>query len=74
MIELKLNADIYDVQKVKIAADAYKELCKIKLRTADDYIICNFTDCLYDPEETIKEFENYTIDLMNTGMKSYDSY
>lgn len=74
MTELKLNTDIFDISCVEKTATAYKALCKIKINKTDNYMICRFTDCLYDEEETVREFENYIIDLMNTAVTAYGSY
>lgn len=69
MNKLKLNTNIFNKICIEKAIQAYENICSIKISEIDNYIICEFTNCIYDIEETIKEFENYVIDLMNTGIK-----
>lgn len=69
MNELKLSTNIFGIRNVEKAIVAYKDLCKIGINYTGNYIICEFTDCIYDNEETIREFENYIIDLMNTDVE-----
>lgn len=67
MNKLKLNSNIFSIIHVKKAITAYKDICKIDINEINNYIACEFKDCVYDLEETKKEFENYVINLMNTN-------
>lgn len=68
MHKLKLNTNIFTKDHIIKAAEAYKDICKIAITEEDGYIFCEFTDCIYCIDETVKEFENYVIDLMNTDI------
>ena len=68
MNELKLHSNIYSMIQVEKAAKAYRDICQIKINKNGNYIICEFTNCFYDKNETISEFKNYIIDLMNTDI------
>lgn len=68
MNKLKLNTNIFTKDYIERAVCAYKNICKIEITECGDYIFCEFTDCIYDKDETAKEFENYIIDLMNTDI------
>lgn len=67
MIKLRLNPNIFKMKYIDHAAKAYEKICSIKISGEDDYIVCEFSNCIYDAEETSKEFENYIIDLMNSN-------
>lgn len=68
MNKLKLNINIFNITHVKKAVKAYKDICKIEIDQIGSYIVCEFTDCIYDSKETVNEFENYIIDLMNNDI------
>lgn len=62
---LSLHTSIYDLKKILQAVDAFKALASIRVRSANEYHVCDFTKCKHDVLITQKEFENYVIDLMN---------
>lgn len=68
MNKLKLTTNIFSKAYIEEAIRAYKDICNIEISEINNYIVCKFTDCIYNTEETIKEFENYVIDLMNTKL------
>lgn len=66
MNELKLSKDIYEVIAIENAILQYKDICTISKTENSEYYILKFNDCIYSEVETINEFENYVIDLMNS--------
>ena len=67
MNELYLSTEIYSVEIIKAAIRQFASLSDINLITESSYYKCIFSECIYDTEETMKEFENYIIDSMNSG-------
>lgn len=65
MNRLEINKEIYELNNVQKAINDYSELAKIVLYQKDNYYILDFDNCVYDFNITIKEFENYLIDLSN---------
>ena len=65
-ITLKLNKDIYQSGSVAQTINAFKQLAHISFTEDADSYICMFEMCEYDAEQTVKEFENYLIDVSNT--------
>lgn len=47
------------------AAEAYKNLVDISIAEYPDFFMVTFTNCIYDEKQTVKEFGNYVIGLMN---------
>ena len=41
------------------------QLKNIVVNIEENFLRCVFTNCIYDVEITLKEFENYVIDLNN---------
>lgn len=66
MNKLMLSKDLYKMQTITKATDAFVELAQISLQEDENYYVCFFGKCIYSQEQTIKEFENYLIDLCNT--------
>ena len=65
MVKLLLNTEIYSEKIIKEICDVYKDFAKIKMKRKDNYIELNFNGCKYDPNVTVKEFENYLINTEN---------
>ena len=65
MTKLLLSKDIYKLSLINETASAFSTLAKISLYDDGSYIVCLFENCTYSKEQTIKEFENYLIDLCN---------
>lgn len=70
MKELLLNKDIYSENSILIAREQFNKLCKVQIVQYDVYCKCIFSECIYDENETVKEFENYLIDFINTRGKN----
>ena len=64
-MRLKLNKEIYQLGFIKQATNAFKALAQITIEDNGAYWICSFFDCERDEQQTISEFENYLIDLLN---------
>ena len=65
MNELKLSKEIYNYSLVKTAAKEFADISNILVSNEENYVKCIFSKCVYDDEITLKEFENYVIDLSN---------
>ena len=67
MISLMLHAEIYSDSTINDAISAYGELAVINKTGVDHgYIKLDFVECKYQEIKTVKEFENYMIDLENS--------
>ena len=65
MKQITLNKEIYSQDAVVRAVKDYKQFARITIADKNDYWIVKFFACKYDELRTIKEFENYLIDLEN---------
>lgn len=63
MSELRLKKEIFRLSDVEQTIGAFSDLCTVSIQEQEDIYCCLFCDCRYDIEETVKEFENYLIDL-----------
>ena len=66
MSKSQINKEIFDIGIVTKAIEDYSDIASINVYETKDYIELEFDNCKYDTEETIKEFENYLIDLTNS--------
>ena len=65
MKELIVNKNIYSNKSLRAAITAYSGYASITIQDHAKTCSLFFTDCRYDEERTIKEFENYLIGLEN---------
>lgn len=65
MNKLFLNTDIYLEENIKKTCVIYKEYAEIKVEKINSYIKLTFNNCKYDTDTTMKEFENYLINVEN---------
>lgn len=65
MVKLLLSTEIYSEKNIKETCDVYKDFAKFKMKRKDIYIELIFKSCKYDPNVTVKEFENYLINTEN---------
>ena len=63
MNKLFLSKEIYSKKMVQATIVAFSELAEIECYEEKGYYVCAFEKVVYQLEETIKEFENYLIDL-----------
>ena len=66
MSKSQINKEIFDIGIVTKAIEDYSDIASINVSETKDYIELEFDNCKYDTEETVKEFENYLIDLTNS--------
>lgn len=64
---LKLCKEVYSPNVVIQSKDAFSGLAGITISEDSDYWICSFTNCKVNTSQTVAEFENYAIDLMNAN-------
>jgi len=69
MINLRLNKELFVLEQVAAALNAYQDIARIELSDDLNYWTCCFSDCKYGDERTALEFENYLINLMNCKIK-----
>ena len=65
MSRVKINKNIFEKETVLRTIEEYSDIATININETDEYYDLNFDNCKYDQEETVKEFENYLIDLTN---------
>lgn len=65
MDKILLSTEIYSERAIKETCDIYKDFAKINMKRKNAYIELNFSCCRYNPNITIKEFENYLINTEN---------
>lgn len=65
MKRTKLSKNIYDESIIRQAIRDYGSIANIQLKSDSTYYDLQFENCKYDENRTLKEFENYLIDLMN---------
>lgn len=65
MADIMLHRELYREDIIERAIEAYGSLAYIESSLKGDYLICNFFNCVYAKDTTIKEFLNYLIDLSN---------
>lgn len=62
----RFNRTIYSEKGLKATAAAYKSIAEIRIRISPTYADVLFTNCKYDEERTVCEFENYLIAVENS--------
>lgn len=70
--KLKLSKDIYPADIISCCIEQYRSVCCIDVSDVDNYRVCSFSNCRYDPAETIGEFENYLIGCSNLQVHHND--
>lgn len=63
--KLLLSKELYDKSIILSAVQQYHKLAMIKVHEKGNYWECVFTECNYDRRITMREFENYVIDMTN---------
>ena len=67
MNKILLDGTIYSEHIVKKAIKDYSMIAQIRLEVKNYNIICVFDSSEFNMEKTMKEFENYIIDLSNSS-------
>ena len=65
MQRLVINNEIYTEVNLKETCSVYHDYARIDISKKIGAWELIFNDCKYDEERTVKEFENYLIDLEN---------
>lgn len=63
MNELRLKKELYSMPNIRQSILAFSDIATISVFEKDETYICTISECRYDIEETVGEFENYLIDL-----------
>ena len=63
--KLYLNTDIYSESNIRKTCGVYKDYARIKVKARKQYVELTFDRCKYEPVITMKEFENYLINIEN---------
>lgn len=63
MNELRLKKELYSMPNIRQSILAFSDTATISVFEKDETYICTISECRYDIEETVGEFENYLIDL-----------
>ena len=63
MNELRLKKELYSMPNIRQSILAFSDIATISVFERDETYICTISECRYDIEETVGEFENYLIDL-----------
>lgn len=66
MVQIDLNTEIYSEESVKQAIQAYRDYATISTGSKRGHIFVIFSECRYDEQMSIKEFENYLIGVENS--------
>lgn len=69
MNKLILSSKIYEFNTLEDAVNEFNGLADIRLQREESYFLLNFFNCSYDIAETMKEFENYLIELTYQTIK-----
>lgn len=69
MNSLVLSKEIYPEHCLSQAKSDYTQLATITISENSSKWIIEFSDCVYDINQTIKEFENYLIELTYQGVR-----
>lgn len=64
--ELKLCSSIYKLAAVNYATERYSSISEVTVSTEGNYYICRFNNCTYDLCVTMREFENFVIQVSNS--------
>jgi len=65
MSKLQLSTDVYSLDNIEKVCKIYKDYAKIKIKKKPDRVELIFHRCRYDSDITMKEFENYLINVEN---------
>ena len=62
---IEVSKEIYPLEVIQQAIEAFRPISKIRIDDGDQYWTCSATRSKNDLQETLKEFENYLIGLIN---------
>ncbi len=61
-----MNKEIFTRESVACACERFSDLAEITITERGVYYECRFAHCRWNEKITIREFENYIIDLLNS--------
>ena len=61
----RYSKEFYDVAAIKSAIAAYRKIATVSFSEDSSYYVCEFSNCIIDPNRVIFEFNNYLVELMN---------
>ena len=67
MAVITFNKELYSIQSVNAAIEAFKNFADFKTSENQSYITVSVVNCRYDENQTVAEFGNYIIDSMNSA-------
>ena len=65
MEKIRLNKELFLYDDILQSIEVFSDICNFSVGNQGNYYLCYLKSSIYDEEETIKEFENYLIDLSN---------
>ena len=65
VMEISLSKELYSKNNILKAIEDYSSLARIAFGQDNSNWLVRFTNCKYDENRTIWEFENYLIELEN---------
>lgn len=66
MKTLLINRSIYSDRSIRAALETYADYAAAAVEYTPQYAIVTFSECKFDQDQTVKEFENYMIGMENT--------
>lgn len=63
--KLELSTEIYSLKHIMQTCEVYKDYARIKVKSKKNKAILIFDQCRYECCMTMKEFENYLINMEN---------
>ena len=66
--DLQLSSEIFSRQTIEAAIRAYSGLARIQVESQPGGWLLSFTHCQYDPQLTIREFNNYLVNLSSISL------
>lgn len=70
MKTVRYDSRIYPVEIIEKAIYDYSSLCEIQKIEEQDQIILSFDNTKYNEEITVKEFNNYLLDLIGINNRN----
>lgn len=65
MAKIKLSKELYSEKCLRKAMADYSSLAQITIEYDQELWLIQFSNCKYEANRTISEFENYLIELEN---------
>ena len=65
MKTLRLSKKVYQEDSIRLTITAYQNYAQFSIKEFPDAWEIVFSDCKFDEDRTVKEFENYLIGIEN---------